>query len=184
MIEVEIKVCIKEKEKLNHNLEHFAFIKGSLVRETDLYFDNEAGSFRKGDQALRIRQCENLTHGENVSCMTYKGSKLDQISMTRKELEMQIEDAQTGIEILKNLGYNPVQPVVKLRQYFHNGNMTACLDQVEGLGDYLELEMIVEKEEEREAALNTVIGLLAELGYEKKDIIRTSYLSMLQKKGI
>ena len=59
--------------------------------------------------------------------------------------------------------------------------MTACLDQVEGLGDFLELEVIVENEEDREEALDLVLSLLGELGYEKGDIIRTSYLSMLQQ---
>ena len=34
--------------------------------------------------------------------------------------------------------------------------MTACVDQVTGLGDYLELEIIVETEAERESALQRI----------------------------
>ena len=182
MIEVEIKVCIKNKKRLEQGMEQFGFMKGSLLRETDWYFDNMEGTFRKSDKALRIRQCENLTSKENISYITYKGPKLDNISMTRKELEIRIDDAKTGKEILQNLGFLPVFPVVKLRQYFHKDDMTACLDQVENLGDYLELEIIVENEEGREEALNRIFLFLEKLGYGKEDIIRTSYLSMLQKK--
>ena len=60
------------------------------------------------------------------------------------------------------------------------GEITACLDQVDDLGDFLELEIIVQQESEREPALNKIIALLHELGYAPDEIIRTSYLSMLQ----
>ena len=182
MIEVEVKVLVNNKFAIENELNKEGFKKVELVRETDIYFENKEGSFRKSDKALRIRQCENMASNETISCITYKGPKLDHISMTRKEVEMRIEDAAAGKEILEELGYHPVQPVVKLRQYFQKEKMTACLDQVEGLGDFLELEMIVEDDGEREAALDEIVKMLNVLGYGKDDIIRTSYLSMLQSK--
>lgn len=182
MIEVEIKISVKDRGELEQNLEKRGFQKGNLVKETDLYFDKKGESFRKSDEALRIRQWDNLTLNESRAYLTYKGPKLDSISMTRKELEVQIENAKTGKEILTHLNFLPVQPVIKLRQYFHKDKMVACLDQVEGLGDYLELEIILSGEDEREPALEQMIALLEQLGYCKEDIIRTSYLSMLQKK--
>ena len=57
--------------------------------------------------------------------------------------------------------------------------MTACVDQVTGLGDYLELEIMVETEAEREGALQRIENVLASLGYSMKDTTRHSYLSML-----
>ena len=39
----------------------------------------------------------------------------------------------------------------------------------------------MQQESEKENALNELISLLYELGYQSQDIIRTSYLSMLQK---
>lgn len=56
------------------------------------------------------------------------------------------------------------------------------LDQVEGLGDYLELEIIGTGEEQRESCLEEIEAVMKEVGYEQKDTIRTSYLSLLQKK--
>lgn len=180
MIEVEIKVLVKNKEALEEKLLQAGFAKSDLQKESDFYFDNELGNIRKKDQALRIRSCENLTMNRKENFMTYKGPKMDKISMTRKELEIKIENAETGKEILKALGYAPVYPVIKLRQYYHKELMTACLDQVENLGEFLELEMIVQQEKEKEIALEKIISLLHELGYESEEIIRTSYLSMLQ----
>lgn len=182
MIEVEIKVSAKNKEKIEEKLLQKGFWKGDLLKESDFYFDNESGNIRKNDKALRIRSCENLTTNSAENFMTFKGPKIDAISMTRQELEMKIGNTEIGEEILKSLGYTLIYPVIKLRQYFYFEDVTACLDQVENLGDFLELEIIVQQEEEKEAALNRIISLLSGLGYKQEEIIRTSYLSMLQSK--
>jgi adenylate cyclase class 2 len=72
-------------------------------------------------------------------------------------------------------------PVIKTRQYFSFDEMTACIDAVNDLGEFLELEMVV-SEEERESSLAHIVEFLEKIGYDKEEIIRTSYLSMLQKK--
>ena len=113
--------------------------------------------------------------------MTYKGPKMDAVSMTRKEFEMQIDDAKVGKDILVSLGYVKMYPVVKIRQYYSQNQVTVCLDQVEGLGDFLELEIIVSQADEKKKALDILASTLEGLGFTDKDTIRTSYLSMLQK---
>lgn len=183
MIEVEVKVAVKNRLQIENSLQQLGFEKGDLLKESDYYFDSKFNKLREQDMALRIRSCENLTSNTAEHFMTFKGPKLDSISMTRKELETKIESAETGIEILCSLGYEPILPVHKLRQHLAMGEITACLDQVEELGDFLELEIIVQQESEREAALNQIITLLNELGYAPTEIIRTSYLSMLQRKS-
>ena len=72
--------------------------------------------------------------------------------------------------------------VEKLRQYYHRDNIPACVDAVTNLGDYLELEIIVDEEEKREAALDQLEQILHTLGYSMQDTTRTSYLSMFLKK--
>ena len=59
--------------------------------------------------------------------------------------------------------------------------MTACLDSGEGLGEYLELEILVEQEEDRQQALQQIEERLLSLGYSMQDTTRISYLSMLEK---
>ena len=74
------------------------------------------------------------------------------------------------------VGHRPVPdpPVRVLRRH--------AVDQVEGLGDYLELEIIGQGEKQRPACLKEIEAAMKEMGYEQKDTIRISYLSMLQKK--
>lgn len=180
MIEVEVKVSVKNKEQLEERLLQKGFLKGDLLKESDFYFDNVSGDIRGEDKALRIRSCENLTTNLIENLLTFKGPKMDTISMTREEMEIKIENAGIGKKILQSLGYVQIYPVIKLRQYFRFEKMTACLDQVENLGDFLELEIIVQEENKKEAALDQIVSLLSDLGYKQEDIIRTSYLSMLQ----
>ena len=93
-------------------------------------------------------------------------------------------DGAVGREILERIGFRSVPVVEKLRQYYHRDNITACVDAVTNLGDYLELEIIVDEETKREAALDQLEQTLHTLGYSMQDTTRTSYLSMLLKKPV
>ena len=94
-----------------------------------------------------------------------------------------MEDGAVCREILRAIGYVPVTPEVrKDRRMLCMDQVTACLDRVDGLGDFLELEILVEREEERDAAVGRIEDILGHLGYRLSDTTRTSYLSMFQKK--
>lgn len=181
MIEVEVKVSVRDKEIIIKKLYEHGFVKKDYICETDIYFDTEEDLIRKNDNALRIRSSKNLTTHEIHHYITYKGPKLDAISMTRQELETEIEDMEVMKELLKALGYVKTYTVIKSRQYFSNGTVSACIDSVNNLGEFLELEMVVQ-EAEKEFALDNIIEFLEQIGYCRDEIIRTSYLSMLQKR--
>lgn len=102
--------------------------------------------------------------------------------MTRQELETEVGDAKTARKILESIGFQPVIPVEKQRQYFHRENITACSDNVKDLGDYLELEILTDSEENHTVALQKIEDTLKQLGYSMQETTRTSYLSMLMKK--
>lgn len=178
-IEVELKVKIKDKEEIINNLKNLNFIEKDLVIETDTYFNSQHHNFIALDEALRVRNVVNKSTNESKSFVTYKGAKLDSISMSRKELETEVKDSSVVKEILQNIGFTPVTPLMKERLYLKNNNITACVDTVNGLGDYLELEIIAENNSEKEKSLKILENLLIKLGYSLNDTINTSYLSML-----
>ena len=183
MIEVEIKLPLFRRSITERALTDCGFKAGNLVKESDFYFTSDFHDFMKTDEALRIRTCENFTTRETTSFLTYKGAKLDTVSTTRKELETRIEDADIAREILISLGYKKLYPVTKLRQYYHKGRMTACVDQVESLGSFLELEILVDSPEQKESALQSIEALLLDMGSSLKETTRKSYLSMHLSKG-
>ena len=180
-VEVEIKLKIEDPEQLIEKLEGLGFIKGEQLLESDTYFTSENHDFVKLGEALRVRQIRNVDTDEISAVITYKGKKLDDRSMAREEqeLETSVGDGAVCREILERSGFRSVPVVEKLRQYYHRDNITACVDAVTNLGDYLELEIMVETEAEREGALQKIENMLLSLGYSMKDTTRHSYLSML-----
>ena len=186
MIEVEIKCKIDNKEKLQKSLISLGFAESSHEMECDSYYDNETAAIRKNDTALRIRKVTDMHTGDVICQINYKGPKSDTLTMTRPEFETAIETAEEMDSILQALGYDVVDPLVKKeRIQYVNGDIHAYLDEVYGLGTFLELEIIAKQESEKKEALQRIEKLLNMLGYSMQQTTTVSYLTQLQfqKKG-
>lgn len=189
MIEVEVKLKINSAESIEKKLIELGFKKGQTLQEIDHYYNGVDRDFRDSGEALRLRLVESLDGsavvtdrpGEPLIQMTYKGPKLDNVSMSRVEHQVNIDNFETMLSILSSLGYKPVDPVIKLRRELFSEEICACVDTVDGLGDYLELEIMVDEESQREKALDRISVVLKQLGYSISDTTTTSYLSMLEK---
>ena len=130
---------------------------------------------------IKIRTIEYPDLGTTESYITFKGSRCDDVSMTRPEYETLVEGPDEMKMILRALGYEPVEPaVIKERTLYVKGSVSACLDRVEGLGDFLELEIMSESES-KDDALDHLWEMLGLLGYSRNDTITVSYLTMLQR---
>lgn len=188
MVEVEIKLKVDSVDLIEKKLVELGFKKGQTLQEIDYYYNGVDRDFRESGEALRLRLTESLDGsaivadrpGEPLIQMTYKGPKLDKVSMSRVEHQVNIDDFETMQSILSSLGYKPVMPVIKLRRELFSEEMTACVDTVDGLGDFLELEIIVDEENQREDALNKIADVLNKMEYSISDTTTISYLSMLE----
>ncbi len=70
--------------------------------------------------------------------------------------------------------------MIKDRTVLRKEPVTVCLDRVHGLGEFLELEILADSEEKKDAALGQIEKILNSLGYQISDTVQMSYLSMLQ----
>lgn len=184
MIEVEVKLPIPDPEGVKNRILEAGFKEQRFIEERDTYFDNARGDIRANGEALRVRETKDCRTGKKQAQINYKGKKLDTQTMTRRELETGVEDGAVCREILQAIGYSPAEPeVIKNRTMLQKDFITACLDNVRGLGDFLELEILVESEEKKDAALGQIKDILNSLGYQVSDTVQTSYLSMLQRKA-
>lgn len=181
MVEVEIKLKIDSVDTIKSKLLALGFAECGTLVETDTYYDNRNGDIRSSDNALRIRKTVNKETGSSFAQINFKEKKLDNKSMSRHEYESDVTDADAMSHILEGLGYRPVSPlVIKTRRELKSSDINACIDTVEGLGDYLELETMTESEADRESALAKLEDILCKLGYGLSDTTTTSYLSALQ----
>lgn len=175
MIEIEVKVRA-DHSKSFPILKKIGAVKLGVEDQSDIYFAAPHRDFAKTDEALRIRSLD----GQAV--LTYKGPKLDGISKTREEFETPVDETAT-IQILHSLGFSEAGVVRKKREVFRTGEITVCLDAVEGLGEFLEVEIVAENEKELETSRAKLFELLKEFGAGEKDSIRTSYLEMVLEKN-
>lgn len=172
MIEVEIKVKIDDKNKVVEQLKKlgFKFIKKKF--QEDIYFNGIDRDFRETDEALRIRD------EDGNFFVTYKGPKIDKISKTREEIEVKIEDKEKMRQIFKKLGFKEVPPIRKIREIYKKEDIEASIDDVEGLGLFLELEKSISDINEKDKVLEEMMEILKALNISKDNIIRKSYLEL------
>lgn len=179
MLEAELKASLGglTAEEVADRAVLLGFLPEARVQETDVYFNGRERDFRRTDEALRLRSVV-LLDGTRKSLVTYKGPKLDSVSNARTEYETGVSDGETAQKLLEAQG-----PVVdKVRRTYRLGEVTLCLDEVTDLGGFLELELLVPGEEQREAAVARLLALLEALGISRERLSRRSYLELLAEK--
>jgi predicted adenylyl cyclase CyaB len=72
--------------------------------------------------------------------------------------------------------------VRKRRLVYVVGNTRIHLDEVEGLGSFLELEVVLSPGESLEAGVATATELVRKLGIQESDLIQTAYIDLLESK--
>jgi adenylate cyclase class 2 len=178
LFEVEQKHRVDNVTALVAQLGNRGMALGEPVQQSDQYFAHPSRDFAQTDEALRIR-----TVG-NESFVTYKGPKLDATSKTRRELELPLAptdaDGSQFAELLRVLGFTPVATVGKRRQKFHithdGCDVEGALDDVDGVGTYVELELMAD-DADLESAKIVISSLAAELQLGPSE--RRSYLELL-----
>ncbi len=171
MIEVERKFR-PAKEKIDRIV---AYLRdhGSapqVMRQVDKVFLYESDSFKQfkvGDPVIRIRSANNKT------TLTYKRALGD--GADRIEHELQVDSEKTAEALVYELGYLLATNVEKTRSEYELGALKVCLDDVVGLGMFLEIEAICNSDSEREQAQKEIMQLAGEMGLTESDIETKKY---------
>lgn len=82
-----------------------------------------------------------------------------------------------------SLAYGEVGRVQKHRTLFIVGRTRVHLDQVEHLGDFLELEVVLQEGEPADAGVAQAHQLMARLGVEPSQLIEGAYVDLLSQRG-
>jgi len=180
-IEVELKFPVPSHEALRDQLVRLGARKLGTEEEEDFYFDASDSRLALNDEALRVRRRLSLDVCPDIFELTYKGAKLDTSTKTRKEITIRvispIDDVQN---LLSSLGFSLVCPVSKIRERWACGKFAVYLDDVKGLGTYVELEKVVSMELVEEIR-KELWGLAQKLSLGSKSE-RRSYLELLLTK--
>ncbi|MFW6045678.1 MAG: class IV adenylate cyclase [Natronomonas sp.] len=175
MYEVELKVRA-EHDALRERLLAMGATQSGTISQEDTYYDAPHREFAETDEALRIRREERTADGRRKTKITYKGPLVESESKTREELETHVDDGETVDSIFRRLGFDPVATVEKTRERYEHDGYTIVLDDVTGLGEFVEVET---EADVVEPARDGAIQLLSDLGLDPDRHVRTSYLGML-----
>jgi adenylate cyclase class 2 len=181
MYEVEVKVRASH-DAIRPRLDGLGAESLGRVRQVDTYYDAPHRDFAETDEALRLRR-ETPANGETTVLVTYKGPLIEAASKTREEAETAVADGDAVAEILAGLGFEPAATVTKNRERYGHDGYTVTLDDVAGLGEFVEVETAVDTEGGVQAAREGAADLLATLDLDPDEQIRTSYLGLLLAAG-
>ena len=186
MYEVEMKYRLGDPAVFEKRVfDLFAAVFGEEHIEEDLYFQRVSLDFRKTGEALRIRRI-----GEELA-VTYKGPRRDPVVKTREEIELPLRLAseteplavrrEAWVRLLTRLGYEPFAEIAKTRRctdfLFDGRRFTLTRDSLPRLGEFTEIETLVDDPQEISAAQDGLKNAAARLGLS--DPVFASYLTLL-----
>ncbi|MHA1212243.1 MAG: class IV adenylate cyclase [Candidatus Heimdallarchaeota archaeon] len=174
-IEVELKLKVDNLEDIEYSLVEKGASLVEMVIQRDHYFAHPTRDYSITDEALRIRE-----DGERFY-LTYKGPKFDDKSKTRLEYNVKIANSTEMIKILTLLDFKQVIVVTKERKIYQYKNTQCCLDHIESLGSFIEVEQIIEDKAEYPTIRNNLYEILKELKLDPAKQITESYMELILK---
>jgi len=174
--EREVKLLIRDYEKVKETVLRAGLEYSDTCFEEDYYYSHPCTDFSTTDKALRARK--RRCNGSEHYTITYKGPRLIEEAglKTRLELEVELTSSQWSVirSIIEKLGFNVVARVSKVRALYTSHCVNAYLDELLGVGFYLELEVKCDKGEE------LVKKVLVELS-NSAQLVHETYLEICLK---
>jgi adenylate cyclase class 2 len=175
MFEVEVKARVKNLEKLKSKLEAMGCVFSKEIEQEDRIFtdsDEDFAAYQPGVNFLRIRE-----QGDKV-LFTLKRSRSNELDSI--EHEITVNDADELKNIIQSLGYHEAARVNKRRQQTKYKEYQISLDEVEGLGKFIEVEQFTD--EESKQAQEQLFKFLESLGVFRNDRVTRGYDTLVYLK--
>ncbi|MEM1873205.1 MAG: class IV adenylate cyclase [Acidilobaceae archaeon] len=171
MIEVEAKyrVGCERFASIASTLESMGFENRGDSLEVDEYYQHPCRDFAATDEALRVRR-----RGDGAVELTYKGPRESSLNYKgRLELTARVADSEQLSKVLEALGFKKAVVVVKQRRVYEKSGVSVALDEVRGLGCFVEIE----------GGLESIESVAEKLGLKREDYVAETYAELLLALG-
>jgi len=141
MKEVEIKFRVSDRQILMTTLEKAGVKLGPIVYQNDVSFTPKDWDSTKTDQHVSFLRIRKQNDKQIFTLKQPVSNGLDKL-----EYETEVSDSDQMQKIITTLGFTEDCHIIKERQKAKLGQYEICVDKVEVLGDFIEIEKIVEED--------------------------------------
>ncbi len=167
-VEVKYRVDCNRVDHVKARIEGMGARLVSVRVEEDTYFEHPCWSMFERDEAVRLRRI--VDGGSSTLVLTYKGPRSGGLAKSREEVEARVDDSITVI--LDRLGFRPVVTVSKRRLIYELGDLLFFVDEVKGLGCFVEIES-------RSGDSDAILEAGESIGLDRDSIVELTYVEML-----
>jgi adenylate cyclase class 2 len=132
--EIEMKAVLRNPGKLRSKLKELGAKKIGKYKELNIKLDFPDMRLEKNDIVLRLRKKGDKT------ILTLKSSRKPGKAKIRDEYETEVEDFETILTILKNLGFVIIFKFEKIREEYEFQKANVVIDRLPKLGYFCEIE--------------------------------------------
>lgn len=177
MFEVEVKAKIIDFNSIIDKLASLDCTLSCPLVQKDRIFLHSSLKFediKRGDSVIRIRD----SNGE----ITLNLKKQLSNELANFEEQTIISDIDSMVQVLQALGFVQVLSLEKTRRKTKYKDLEICLDRVEGLGDFIEVEKLC-KDGDSDKIQDELFKFLESLGVKKSDRVFKGYDSLIFEKN-
>ncbi|XP_062990542.1 uncharacterized protein LOC134403928 [Elgaria multicarinata webbii] len=167
---VEIKARVRDLAQLMSNAERLSGSPGCIILQTDTFFSVPHGRLKLRD--LQDGRGQLVFYNRPDS----KGPKLSHYTISPT-------DDPTGLAAVLSQALGVQGVVKKERRLYLVGQTRVHVDRVEGLGDFMELEVVLEDRQSAQQGEAVARRLMEELGVKDEDLLTGAYLDLLLAAG-
>ena len=182
MNEIEVKAKLKDKDAVMNRFKEMGLeIHASKHQKDTVFFPNNAADISRHElnkNYLRIR--EQKTGVEKKVLFTLKQSRHNQLDSIEHEVEIKEEDILKMFAIFELLGFYQAVIVEKERITAKMGDIEVCIDDVVGLGSFIELEKFSEDEKSEEIT-GELYSIFDSWGIKKEDYVYVGYDTLMEQ---
>lgn len=184
MHEIEVKASLADKEAFIEALCAFGCELGDEVTQDDTVYVRTTGSldeYLSNADFLRLRV---QNDGCTLFTIKHHRSRITNLDSAPLEHELEVSSRDTMEKILLLMGYKEAVRIKKIRRKTQYEKWEICVDEVEGLGSFVEIEELLEVNEGVQEVQKRMKAFLAKLGVDVENLLKHRYDVLILQKGI
>ncbi|MEK7103856.1 MAG: class IV adenylate cyclase [Patescibacteria group bacterium] len=177
MVEVEIRAKINNKNEVQNKLKEIGAVLEKSIHQEDRIFGHEMfldenKMIVEGGLSARIRQVGQDVWLEFKEISRNKGAGI--------EIKATLDNMEEGLRFFEKLGFKEAFAINKQREVYSLDGFEICLDDVEQLGSFIEIEKAVLSQDETALAKKECLSLLEKIAPES-EITNKKYGDLMQE---